>query len=649
MENMYIELRRRIMNNSFIKKAAAGLLSLALVFGTFAYAPQGTFTDNTTITASAEGEQSEIEVADETELAAALNNEDYDKVILTKDIELTQGIAVTREDNFKVLSLDMNGHTISSEKTDLTLFTFNHAGITLLNSVSFSGGSIIFQLISGSYIAVSGSKEAPVTLSGASTAAVMVTPGCDMNLTNAVVEDNAQGVMNMGRLTVTNSTIRDNNSTQSGAGIMNNGTLFLQDVEISNNTTTEVGGGLFVSPTGETKTEISGLIKIKDNSSTHNGEPEKDDVFLSGDKLTFGRKLTEGSVIGIKAPATEGKPITITDKFSIYYNDPSDYTKLFSVNSAADGYGMMLDSDDEVAIYKDSDYQAIDASISLTDSLDLNFDFRVPDSEREGGKIVLDGPNGKVEKSTSEIVEGERGIGVSYPIYANQMYLPVTAVFVDKEGVEHSFVNTTDKKTFNGYCVNDYLNNYYKNFNVEGNEDIVNMVKAVYTYGAYSANKFSDQDLPETGGIMLDVSDVTSSEVNAEISEPGLWDPSEVEGFEYRGVSLVLDSKTSMKFYFYSANKHEYTYTDGNEVYPLKAKLVSTSSSGDKLYYVEVPGISLSDLGNRYTIKADGNLIYEGSAMNFVRAAIAPTSKLPENTQNIAKALYKCYEYAEAM
>lgn len=477
----------------------------------------------------------------------------------------------------------------------------------------------------------------------------MVTPGCDMHLTNAVVEDNAQGVMNMGRLTVTNSTIRDNNSTQSGAGIMNNGTLFLQDVEISNNTTTEVGGGLFVSPTGETKTEISGLIKIKDNSSTHNGEPEKDDVFLSGDKLTFGRKLTEGSVIGIKAPATEGKPITITDKFSIYYNDPSDYTKLFSVNSAADGYGMMLDSDDEVAIYKDSDYQALNASISLKDSLDLNFGFLVPDSEREGGKIVLDGPNGTIESPTDVTNPTEYGVLVSYPIYANQMYLPVTAVFVDKEGVEHSFVNTTDKMTFSGYCVNDYLNNYYKNFNVAGNEDIVNMVKAVYTYGAYSANKFSEQALPETGGIMLDVSGVTSSEVNAEISEPGLWDPSEVEGFQYRGISLVLDSKTSMKFYFYSANKHEYTYTDGNNEYPLKAKLVSTSSSGDKLYYVEVPGISLSELGNRYTIKADGNLIYEGSAMNFVRAAIAPTSKLPENTQNIAKALYKCYEYAEAM
>ncbi len=639
------------MNNSFIKKAAAGLLSLALVFGTFAYAPQGTFAGDTAITASAEGEQSAIEVSDETELAEALNNEDYDKVILTEDIELTQGIAVTREDRFKVLYLDMNEHTFSSEKKDLTLFTINHANITLLNSVSFSGGSIIFNLADGSYVSVAGiSEEAPVTLSGASTAAIFVTLGGEMTLTNAVVKNNAQGVMNMGSLFIADSTIRDNNSTQSGAGILNNGTLKLRDVEISNNTTTQVGGGLYVTPTGNTKTEILGLIKIKDNFSTLNGESEKDDVFLSGDKLTFGNnKLTEGSVIGIKAPATEGNPITITDKFSIYYNDPSDYTKIFSVNSAADGYGMMLDSDNEVAIYKDSDYQALDASISLTDSLDLNFGFRVPDSEREGGKIVLDGPNGTIESPTDVTNPTEYGVLVSYPIYANQMYLPVTAVFVDKEGVEHNFVNTTDKKTFSGYCVNDYLNNYYKNFNVAGNEDYVNMVKAVYTYGAYSANKFSKQALPETGGIMLDVSDVTSSEVNAEISEPELWKRSEVEGFQYHGISLVLDSKTSMKIYFYSANNHEYTYTDGNKEYPLKAKLVSTSPSGEKLYYVEVPGISLSELGKRYTIKADGKLIYEGSAMNFVRAAVEPTTQVPENTQNIAKALYKCYEYAKAM
>ncbi len=638
------------MNNSFIKKAAAGLLSLALVFGTFAYAPQGTFAGDTAITASAEGEQSAIEVADETELAAALNNEDYDKVILTKDIELTQGINVTREDNFKVLYLDMNGHTISSEKTDLTLFTITHANITLLNSVSFSGGSIIFQLVNGSYIAVAGiSEEAPVTLSGASTAAVMVTPGCDMNLTNAVVEDNAQGVMNMGSLFIADSTIRDNNSTQSGAGILNNGTLKLRDVEISNNTTTQVGGGLFVSSTGETRTEILGLIKIKDNFSTLNGEPEKDDVFLSGDKLTFGNKLTEGSIIGIKAPATEGNPITITNKFSIYYNDPSEYTKIFSVNSAVDGYGMMLDSDDEVAIYKNSDYQAINASISLTDSLDLNFDFLVPDSEREGGKIVLDGPNGKVEKSASEIVEGELGIGVSYPIYANQMYLPVTAVFVDKEGVEHSFVNTTDKKTFSGYCVNDYLNNFYKNYNVEGNENIVNMVKAVYTYGAYSANKFSEQALPETGGIMLDVSDVDKDTVLQQIPDMGLWDRSDFEYFEHRGISLVLDSKTAMKLYFYSSDEYECSYSDGDNEYPIKAKLVTASSKGDNIYSVEVPGISLSNLGKRYTIKADGKMIYEASAMNFVRRVLEYPDNVPENTRNIAKALYKCYEYAKTM
>lgn len=638
------------MNNSFIKKAAAGLLSLALVFGTFAYAPQGTFAGDTAITASAEGELSEIEVADETELAAALNDEAYDKVILTKDIELTQGINVTREDNFKVLYLDMKGHTISSEKTDLILFNITHANITLLNSVSFSGGSIIFQLVGGSYIAVAGiSEEAPVTLSGASTAAVMVTPGCDMNLTNAVVKDNAQGVMNMGRLTVAESTIRDNNSKESGAGILNNGTLFLRDVEISNNTTAQVGGGLFVSPTGDTRTEILGLIKITGNFSTHDGEPENDDVFLSGDKLTFGNnKLTEGSIIGIKAPATEGNPITITNKFSIYYNDPSEYTKIFSVNSAADGYGMMLDSDDEVAIYKDSDYQAVSASISVKDSLDLNFDFLVPDSEREGGKIVLDGPNGKVEKSTSEIVEGELGIGVSYPIYANQMYCPVTAVFVDKEGTEHSFVNTTDKMTFSGYCVNDYLNNYYNNYNVEGNKDIVNMVKAVYTYGAYSANKFSKQALPETGGIMLDVSDVDKDTVLQQIPEMRLWDRGDFESFEHRGISLVLDSKTAMKLYFYSYDEYECSYSDGDNEYPIKAKLVTADSTGYNLYSVEVPGISLSNLGKRYTIKADGKMIYEASAMNFVRRVSEYPDNVPENTRNIAKALYKCYEYAKA-
>ena len=638
------------MNNSFIKKAAAGLLSLALVFGTFAYAPQGTFAGDTAITASAEGEQSAIEVADETELAAALKTEGVKTVKLTADIELTKGIVIEQ----KEVLLDMNGHSISTKSDAITMFTVTRSStVTVGNSAggaySFSGGSIIFQLVVGSYLAISGnSAEAPVTLSGASNAAVMVTPGCEMNLTNAVVKDNAQGVMNMGRLTVSNSTIRDNNSTQSGAGILNNGTLFLSDVEICSNTSSEVGGGLFVSSTGNTRTDISGLIRIRDNFSTLNGEPEKDDVFLSGDKLTIGNKLTEGSVIGIKAHATEGNPITITYKFSIY-NDPRDYTKFFSVNSAADGYSMMLDSDNEVAIYKESDYQALNASISLADSLDLNFDFLVPDSEREGGKIVLDGPNGKVEKSASERVEGELGIGASYPIYANQMYLPVTAVFVDKEGVEHSFVNTTDKKTFSGYCVNDYLNNFYKNFNVEGNEKIVNMVKAVYTYGAYSANKFSEQALPATGGIMLDVSDVDKDTVLQQIPEMGLWDRSDFESFEHRGISLVLDSKTAMKMYFYSYDEYECSYSDGDNEYPIKAKLVTAGSTGYNLYSVEVPGISLSNLGKRYTIKANGKMIYEASAMNFVRRVFEYPDNVPENTQNIAKALYKCYEYANAM
>ena len=637
------------MNNSFIKKAAAGLLSLALVFGTFAYAPQGTFADDTAITASAEGEQSEIEVADETELAAALGTQGVKTVRLTADIELTKGIVIEQ----KEVMLDMNGHSISTNSDAITMFTVTGSStVTVGNSAggaySVSGGSIIFQLINGSYIAVAGiSEEAPVTLSGASNAAVMVTPGCNMNLTNAVVENNTSGILNLGTITVTDCKIRNNTSQGSGAGILNNAVLHLNGVEITGNKAAgSVGGGVYVSP-GAT-TELSGRIVIKDNISTLGEKETADDIyFLSGgsNQLTFGSRLADDSEIYVNVPAKEGEPFTLTDYFAIY-NDPEAIEEIFHVGS---DYGIMHDENDEVVIYKKSNYMALNASISLTDSLDLNFDFRVPDSEREGGKIVLDGPNGKVEKSASEIVESELGIGVSYPIYANQMYLPVTAAFVDKEGVEHSFVNTTDKKTFSGYCVNDYLNNFYKNYNVEGNENYVNMVKAVYTYGAYSANKFSEQALPATGGIMLDVSDVTSSKVNAEISEPGLWDRNEVEGFQYRGISLVLDSKTSMKIYFFSANEHEYTYTDGNNEYPLNAKLVSTSSSGDKLYYVEVPGISLSELGKQYTIKAGGKLIYKGSAMNFVRAAVAPTTQVPGNTQNIAKALYKCYEYAKAM
>lgn len=641
------------MNNSFIKKAAAGLLSLALVFGTFAYAPQGTFTDNTTITASAEGEQSEIEVADETELAEALKTQGVKTVKLTADIELTKGISIAQ----KEVLLDMNGHSISTKSDAITMFTVTGSSlVTVGNSAggacSFSGGSAIFGVFANSYLAISGnSAEAPVTLSGASSKAILVDQGCIMNLTNAVVKDNAQGVMNLGTITVTDCKIKNNTSQASGAGILNNAVLRLNGVEITGNKAAgSVGGGVYVSP-GAT-TELSGRIVIKDNISTLDEKETADDIyFLSGgsNQLTFGGRLADDSEIHVNTPAKFDDPFTLTSGFT-NYNDLESYTSIFKLN---DSKCTMKIDNNEVIVYVDIVYDskclAIDSNVILKDSLDLHFYLYVPEEEREGGKIILDGPNGKVEKSATEI-DPLRGVAnVSYPIYANQMYLPVTAVFVDKEGAAHGFVNGTDKNAFTGYSVNDYLNRFYKNYNNEAEQqDYINMVKAVYTYGAYSANKFSNQDLPETGGIMLDVSDVDKDTVIQEIPEMGLWKRSDFEYFEHYGNSLVLDSKTAMKMYFYSYDEYECSYSDGNNEYPIKAKLYKANSTGYNIYSVEVPGISLSNLGKRYTIKADGKTIYEASAMNFVRRVLEYPDIVPENTRNIAKALYKCYEYAKA-
>ncbi|MDJ0554508.1 MAG: peroxidase family protein [Microcoleaceae cyanobacterium MO_207.B10] len=108
----------------------------------------------------------------------------------------------------------------------------------------------------------------------------------DLTLSNSIVSGNTAnedggGIFNSrtGKITITNSTIRNNQTMEgyaSGAGIFNSGEAEISDSEISNNFANDTGGGVYTLPPGNT-TIINSTIT--GNSANNDGGG----VFVYGD------------------------------------------------------------------------------------------------------------------------------------------------------------------------------------------------------------------------------------------------------------------------------------------------------------------------------------------------------------------------------
>lgn len=229
----------------------------------------------------------------------------------------------------------------------------------------------------------------------------------------------------------------------------------------------------------------------------------------------------------------------------------------------------------------------------------------------------------------------------SLSLRAKQMGTPVTITAVDGEGNAVQLVRAS-----NGYIPEDswtcsIVEYVEKTVEAGTPENLVNLVKAMSTYGNMAQTALGYTDSPAPKAYPMD--DVTADMVS---KYQATATAGEAAGVQYVGCSVVLDSETDLGIYLKADDGRElteFTYTVNGK----KANLTETSQGT----CVMVSNISAKNLDRVNTIVVkDGDktvLTVKASAMSYVYGALN-SSDLDAKYVNAAKALYLYSEAANS-
>lgn len=283
-------------------------------------------------------------------------------------------------------------------------------------------------------------------------------------------------------------------------------------------------------------------------------------------------------------------------------------------------------------------------SISLEDNIGLNFYADVTDADVEAGaqiKITTPSEDGKttVENvySLAELQKLSNGMyKVSGEVCAAQMTKDVKVELLVGEEVKDE-----GTVTVKGYAEKriEYLTG--KTDKTPKEEKELTLLKAILNYGAYSQQQFNvDLDKLANDGFTDEeknvINDVTEISDLPESANPAFADGT----YPVSAISLVLESKTTLRFYLSNAVTN--VTLDGES---LELKEANTTN-GTKVNFVEIEEIEAKNLGSVYTLTMSNGtdeVTVKGSPLHYLNANIDKTDSLG----NLSKAVYQYYQSAK--
>ncbi len=287
------------------------------------------------------------------------------------------------------------------------------------------------------------------------------------------------------------------------------------------------------------------------------------------------------------------------------------------------------------------------ASLSLEGLIRLNFYTRLTDDilNDEGAYVKFTANGNSVNVPVSEAAETSNGYKFKYDIAAKELHDRVTIELYDGSGKAAELYNSKGEVigTSFEYAVIDYINNV-KNADEDTYSDrLVNLVKALETYGLYAQDYFGYK-AENLGLDKHDVSSVTADSLEA--YKPVL--PKTLgNGTELAGYSLVLRSATKILVYYKADSKPDMYANGSNGYHGLK-------ESEDGLYYFELDDIYANELSEiRYLYvdsddgKYGGNI--EVSALSYAYSALSMYEGNSSKTRlcNLMRALVLYSQAAE--
>lgn len=283
-------------------------------------------------------------------------------------------------------------------------------------------------------------------------------------------------------------------------------------------------------------------------------------------------------------------------------------------------------------------------SISLEDNIGLNFYADVTEADVEAGaqiKITTPSEDGKttVENvySLAEVQKLSNGMyKVSGEVCAAQMTKDVKVELLVGEEVKDE-----GTVTVKGYAEKriEYLTE--KTDKTSKEEKELTLLKAILNYGAYSQQQFNvDLDKLANDGFTDEeknvINDVTEISDLPESANPAFTDGT----YPVSAISLVLESKTTLRFYLSNAVTN--VTLDGES---LELKEANTTN-GTKVNFVEIEEIEAKNLGSVYTLTMSNGteeVAVKGSPLHYLNANIDKTDSLG----NLSKAVYQYYQSAK--
>ena len=257
--------------------------------------------------------------------------------------------------------------------------------------------------------------------------------------------------------------------------------------------------------------------------------------------------------------------------------------------------------------------QATVSTVNLTlgGELGLNFYLSVPDSLAGGAKAAMDGPGGPREAELA--LQGDGRYMVSYPVSAIRADQDVTFALLDADNKPIPLLDSRGEE-LEGNVVTYSVYGYLQAALADGStltEDEKAQVRATYTYCAHAVRWKYGTALPEGINELPDLADVQAAVAAHKATQEG----TAPEGLKVTGITLLLDSDTSLRLYFTCEGDVPGVTLDGAPVTPVQL-------TGTSKYYVEASRIGVSRLDRQYSVRFGDEYEVQVRALSYVHSAL---------------------------
>ena len=301
-------------------------------------------------------------------------------------------------------------------------------------------------------------------------------------------------------------------------------------------------------------------------------------------------------------------------------------------------------------------------SLTLNGDIGVNFYLKLTEEELAENPTVSFTLNGEVlstytidAQRDAKVIDGTTLYKATCWVCAPEMTDTITATLsIDGNAV------ATDTYSVKAYADVILSDDYRTKFlEKEGNteedyNELAALAAAMLNYGGAAQVQFADEHPNDDCGMANEGLDAPAALTSAELSAIDMPKPDkdainaqlDGTGLTYYGYTMLLHTKTSLRFYFVKENPDtdisgiHLSIGTGDDTVTFNAQ-----NYNDRYAYVEVKGIPAYELNNAYTLSVNGEDLGSYSALTYIKDVL--TDEISEETSvNTVTAMYRYHEAA---